>query len=125
MGSRVLEYTFSQKAAVVAVFFAAVWAFLSMMIAFGMELQSGFTLVIFGIMTIIAWVMVPLYIKRVKSAYIIGTVLLILGLVGLFASPGDPEWYTFTNPISVIKQLLFIIDSITGIYFSLKSFQEF
>ncbi len=118
------KYSLNQKGAFVTVTFAAVWALLSIIIAIEMELQSPIALAIFGVMTIIAWVMVPLYFKRVKAAYVLGVVLLVLGLVGLFASPGDPPWYTFTNPISIVKELSFAIDSLVGIYFSAKSFAE-
>ena len=79
---------------------------------------------VFAVMTIIAWVLVPLYFKRLKATYVLGAVFLVLGLVGLFASPSDPPWYTFTNPISIVKELSFVIDSLMGIYFSVKSFAE-
>lgn len=118
------KYSLNQKMAVVTVTFAAVWALLSMIIAIDMGLQSPIALAIFGVMTVIAWVLVPLYIKRIKSAYVLGVILLVLGLGGLFASPGDPPWYTFTVPISIVKELSFVIDSLIGIYFSFKSFVE-
>ncbi len=118
------KFTLNQKGAVVTVTIAAVWALLSMIIAIDMGLQSTFALTIFAVMTIIAWILVPLYVKRIKAAYFLGVVLLILGLGGLFASPGDPAWYTFTVPISIIKELSFVIDSLVGIYFSVKSFGE-
>lgn len=118
------KFTLNQKGAVVTVTIAAVWALLSMIIAIDMGLQSTFALTIFAVMTIIAWILVPLYVKRIKAAYFLGVVLLILGLGGLFASPGDPPWYTFTVPISIIKELSFVIDSLVGIYFSVKSFRE-
>jgi hypothetical protein len=108
----------------VTVTLAAVWALLSMIIAIEMELQSTIALAIFGVRTIIAWVLVPLYFKRVKAAYVLGAVLLVLGSVGLVASPGNPAWYTFTNPISIVKEFSFVIDSLMGIYFSVKSFAE-
>lgn len=118
------SYTLNQKGAVVTMFFAAIWAFVSMIIAVDMGLQSVIALAIFGVMTLIAWILVPLYIKRIKTSYVLGVVLLVLGLGGLFASPGDPPWYTFTNPISIVKELSFVIDSLVGIYFSVKSFGE-
>lgn len=118
------KFTLNQKGAVVTVTIAAVWALLSMIIAIDMGLQSTFALTIFAVMTIIAWILIPLYVKRIKAAYFLGVVLLILGLGGLFASPGDPAWYTFTVPISIIKELSFVIDSLVGIYFSVKSFGE-
>ncbi|UCF59257.1 MAG: hypothetical protein JSV15_02265 [Candidatus Bathyarchaeota archaeon] len=118
------KFTLNQKGAVVTVTIAAVWALLSMIIAIDMGLQSTFALTIFAAMTIIAWILIPLYVRRIKAAYFLGVVLLILGLGGLFASPGDPAWYTFTVPISIIKELSFVIDSLVGIYFSVKSFGE-
>jgi len=118
------KYSLNQKGAAVTVTFAAVWTLLSMIIAIEMELQSPLALAIFGVMTIIAWVLVPLYFKRLKATYVLGAVFLVLGLVGLFASPSDPPWYTFTNPISIVKELSFVIDSLMGIYFSVKSFAE-
>jgi len=97
------NYSLNQKAAIVTVLFAAIWALLSLIIAIDMGLQSTFALAIFGVMTLFAWILVPLYVKRIKAVFVLGIVLLILGLVGLFASPGDPPWYTFTNPISIVK----------------------
>ena len=104
--------------------FAAIWALLSLIIAIDMGLQSPFALAIFGIMTILAWILIPLYIKKIKAGFVLGIILLILGLGGLFASPGDPLWYTFTNPISIVKELSFVIDAIAGIYFSYRSHGE-
>ena len=76
------KYTFNQKGAVVTMFLAAVWSLLSMIIAIDMGLLSAFTLIIFSIMTIIAWVLVPMYIKKFKPAFILGIILLIVGLRG-------------------------------------------
>lgn len=121
MGS---NYTLNQRGAVFTVIFAAIWALLSLIIAIDMRLQSTFALAIFGIMTILAWVLIPLYIKKIKAGFVLGIILLILGLGGLFASPGNPPWYTFTNPISIVKELSFVMDAIAGIYFSYRSHGE-
>ncbi len=118
------KYTLNQKGAIICVLFAAIWALVSMIIAIDMELQSTLALAIFGIMTLIAWILVPLYVKRIKSAFILGIILLIFGLIGLFASPGNPPWYSFTNPRSIVKELSFVMDSLVGIYFSVKSYTE-
>ena len=120
----VSSYTLNQKGAVFTVIFAAIWALLSLIIAIDMGLQSTFALAIFGIMTILAWILIPLYIKKIKAGFVLGIILLVLGLGGLFASLGDPPWYTFTNPISIVKELSFVIDAIAGIYFSYKSHGE-
>lgn len=117
-------FTTNQKIALATVTFAALWAALSLVIATLMGLQSIFALAIFGFMTLLAWILIPLHFKRRRAAYILGIVLLALGLFGLFASPGNPPGYTFVNPISITKELSFVIDSIAGIYFSYKSFRE-
>lgn len=124
IGASKAVFNVSQKIALVAVTFAALWATLSLVIATLMGLQSIFALFIFGFMTLMAWTLVPLYFKRKKAGYILGIVLLILGLFGLFVSPGNPPWYTFANPISIIKELSFVIASIAGIWFSYKSLRE-
>ena len=118
------NYTTNQKGSIITVLFAAIWALVSLIIAVDMGLQSTFALAIFGIMTLIAWILVSLYVKRIKSAFILGVILLIFGLIGLFASPGNPPWYTFTNPISIVKELSFVIDSLFGLYLSAKVFRE-
>ena len=124
IGASKTVFSMSQKIALVAVTYAALWATLSCGIATLMGLQSIFALFTFGFMTLMAWILVPLYCKRKKAGYIFGTVLLILGLLGLFASPGNPPWYTFANPISIIKELSFVIASIAGIWFSYRSLRE-
>jgi len=118
------SYTLNQKGAVATVFFAAIWALVSMIIAVDMGLQSPIALAIFAVMTLFAWILVPLYFKKMKVGFVFGIILLVLGLGGLFASPGNPPWYTFTNPISIVKELSFVVDSLAGIYFSYKSYKE-
>ena len=78
------------KGSVVTLVIAAVWATVSLFIAVEMGLQSAFALIVFVVMTLMVWVLVPFYVKKNRNAFIIGIVLLIAGLTGLFASPGDP-----------------------------------
>ncbi|MCP8311084.1 MAG: hypothetical protein L6N94_06270 [Candidatus Methylarchaceae archaeon HK01M] len=124
-GERMLSnYTMNQKRAIITMIFAAIWALVSLIIAIEIGLQSNFALVIFGVMTLIAWIMILLYVKKIKVGFVLGIVLLIFGLDGLFASPGDPPWYTFTNAISIVKELPFVLDAIACVYFSYKSYRE-
>jgi hypothetical protein len=101
---------------------AAIWATVSLFIAVDMGLQSTFALIIFAVMTLMVWILVPFYVKKNRSSFIFGIILLIAGLAGLFASPGDPPWYTFSNPVSVVKELIFVVDVFFGVYFSLSYF---
>lgn len=119
-----MNKTLFYRGSVVTLIIAAIWATVSLFIAVEMGLQSSFALIIFAIMTLIVWLLVPFYIKRIKSSYFVGIILLIVGLVGLSASPGDPPWYTFTNPVSVVKELIFVIDVLFGVYFSFNCFKS-
>ena len=102
------------KGAVVALVIAAIWAIVSLFIAVDMGLQSTFALIVFVVMTLMVWIMVPFYVKKIRSSFIVGTILLIAGLVGLIASPGDPPWYTFSSPVSVVKEFIFVVDVFFG-----------
>jgi len=115
-----MNETLFHKGSVATLVIAAIWATVSLFIAVDMGLQSTFALIIFVVMTLMVWVLVPFYVKKNRNAFIIGIVLLVAGLAGLFASPGDPPWYTFSNPISVVKELIFVVDVFLGVYFSLK-----
>ena len=68
------NFSLNQKGAVVTVTFALVWALLSMIIAIDIGLQSTFALAIFGTMILIAWILVLLYAKKIKAAYVLGLV---------------------------------------------------
>lgn len=117
-------FTMNQKIVLGTVTFAALWAALSLVVATLMGLQSIFALVIFETLTIFAWILIPLYFKQRRVAYILGIILLVVESYGLFAGRGNPPWYTFVNPISIIKDLLFVLISIAGVYFSYTSFIE-
>ena len=108
------------RGAVVTLVIAAIWATVSLFIAVDMGLQSTSASIIFVIMTLMVWILVPFYVKKNRNSFIIGTLLLIAGLAGLFASPGNPPWYTFSNPISVVKELILVVDVFFGVYFSLN-----
>ena len=47
------------KGAVVALVIAAIWAIVSLFIAVDMGLQSTFALIVFVVMTLMVWIMVP------------------------------------------------------------------
>jgi hypothetical protein len=115
-----MNETLFYKGSVVTLVIGAIWATVSLFIAVDMGLQSTFALIIFVVMTLLVWILVPFYVKRIRPSFIVGAILLIAGLAGLFASPGNPPWYTFSNPISVVKELIFVVDVFLGVYFSLN-----
>ena len=118
-----MSETLFYRGSVVTLVVAAVWATVSLFIAVDMGLQSGFALIVFVVMTLMVWLLVPFYVKKNRNSFIVGIILLIAGLAGLFASPGNPPWYTFSNPVSVVKELIFVVDVFLGVYFSLKYYQ--
>ena len=85
---------------------SASWALISVVIASILNLQLPFALIVFSIMTLVAWILIPLYIKKIKPAFMLGIILLIFGLIELVASPGNSPWHTFTNPISIVSYLV-------------------
>ncbi len=54
------KFSINQKVAIITEFFAAIWAIVYLFIAYDMGLQSIYALSIFGIMTILAWLLIPL-----------------------------------------------------------------
>ncbi|MEM4251815.1 MAG: hypothetical protein QW828_08280, partial [Candidatus Bathyarchaeia archaeon] len=86
--------------------------------------QTASALTVFAILTIIAWILVPLYVKRVRWAYIVGIIVIIIALVGLVAMPGTPSWYAFTTPVYNFSFVVFYLVMLAGIYFSYKSYKE-
>ena len=85
-----MNETLFYKGSIITLVIAAVWATLSLVIAVEMGLQSAFALIVFVVMTLMVWFLVPLYIKKNRTSFLIGIILLVAGLAGLFASPGDP-----------------------------------
>lgn len=110
--------------AIITLIGSASWALISVVIASMMNLQSPFALIIFSIMTLTAWILIPLYIKKIKLAFVLGIILLIVGLAALIVTPGSPPWYTFSNPTSIVKQFSFFLVGLSCIYFSYKSYRE-
>ena len=117
-------YTSNQKGAIATFLFAALWGLISLGIAVMMGLQSASALTVFAIMDLVAWILVLLCLKKIRPAFIVGIIVLVLGLIGLVASPGTPPWYTFTNSVSVVKEVSFILVGLACIYFSYKSYRE-
>ena len=50
------------------------------------------SLTAFVILDLSAWILVPLYCKRIKWSFIVGIVVAIIGLVGLVARPSPSPW---------------------------------
>ena len=117
-------YSVSQTGALATVLATSLWALTALGTAIMGGRQTASALTVFAILTAIAWIMVPLYAKRIKWAYIVGIIVIITALVGLLAMPGTPPWYAFTAPVYNFSFVVFYLVTLAGIYFSYKSYQE-
>jgi hypothetical protein len=87
-----------------------------------MSQQSASSLTVFVVIVPVAWILTPL--KKIKPAFIVGIIFLVLGLIGLFANPSNSQLYRFSNRISVAQENSFFLDGRAFIYFSYKSYEE-
>lgn len=117
-------YTSNQTGAIAATLACALYGLTAIGAASIMATQTATALTVFAILTAIAWILVPLYIKRVRWAYIVGIVAAVIALVGLLAMPGTPPWYVFTAPVYDFSFVVFYLLALAAIYFSYKSYQE-
>jgi len=120
----VTSYSSSQTGAIATVLASAFWALTALGVAIMVGRQTATALTVFAILTVIAWIVVPLYAKRVRWAYIVGIIVIIIALVGLLAMPGTPPWYMFADPVYNFSFVVFYLVMLAGIYFSYKSYRE-
>lgn len=87
-------------------------------------METGFA--IYGILIVVAWILVALYWRQVRWAYPIGIITLVIAMIGLLTPLGltGTPWYTFAEPLFNFSFVIFYLVGIAGIYFSYKSFLE-
>jgi len=113
-------YTASQTGAIATLLAGSLWAFTVVGASINVE-----DVTFLAILDLIAWIMVPFYIKRVKWSFLVGIVAPIIGLVGLIAMPGTPPWYNFASPIFDFSYVMLYVVGLALMYFSYKSYKEF
>ncbi|MCP8318117.1 MAG: hypothetical protein H3Z51_14860 [archaeon] len=111
-------YTASQTGAIATLLAGSLWAFTVV----GASISEDVTFL--AILDLIAWIMIPFYIKRVKWSFLVVIVAPIIGLVGLILMPGTPPWYTFSSPIFDLSYVILYMVGLALIYFSYKSYRE-
>jgi uncharacterized oligopeptide transporter (OPT) family protein len=72
----------------------------------------------------VAWVLVPLYIKRVKWSFIVGILFIAIAMIGITAMPASLPWYSFVTPVYSVSFLVFYLVALALIYFSYASYKE-
>ena len=117
-------YTCNQTSAIATALSVLIWSILALGITNIIGEQIAIATAIFSILTIIGWIIIPLYFKLVRSAFLVGIVIAIIALIGLIAMPGKPAWYMFTAPVFSLSYIVVCITLLACIYFSYESYKE-
>lgn len=112
-------YTSNQTGAIATLLAGSLWA-LTVVGASVMKEDVTFL----AVLDIIAWALLPFYIKRVRWSFVVGIIPPIIGLVGLVAMPGTPPWYTFSSPVYDFSFVVLYLVGLALIYFSYSAFKE-
>ena len=117
-------YTCNQTGAIAVLLAGALWGLTVM----GVNIMTGIlpssAAAVYSILVLIAWILIPLYVKLVKSAFIVGVIVNIIILIGIAASPAPTPWYTFTHPLYNFSFVAFYLIMLAGIYYSYKTYKE-
>ena len=116
-------YTSNQTGAIACWSAGIMWAITAH--AVGWMLNQ--TTLVYTILIIISWILLPLYIKLIRQAFIAGIFISVLAMSYLPVTPtllGTAEWYTFSRGFVDITYLIWYANALLGIYFSYKSWKE-
>ncbi|WP_455364843.1 hypothetical protein [[Eubacterium] cellulosolvens] len=114
----------SLTAAIASLLAGTLWGLMGVGVDMMTGRQSPQIIIVFAISVLVAWILIPFYLKRVKAALLGGIIVAVIALVGLAANPGTPPWYTFTNPVFDFSFVVFYLVLLAFIYFSYKSYRE-
>ncbi len=119
------NYTFYQAGANATLLAIAIWSLTSLgfhtMTPLGMDTLE---LTLLGTLTIICWILVPLYWMRVWWSYIAGIGLIIGGLGGGATIAAWYRVFRFSGSFYNFSIIIIYIIGLVGIYFSYKAFTE-
>ena len=120
-----VEYTLNQTGAVTTLLSSAI----SSSTLLGIILTGTAPLAetaFFGTLTLIFWVLLPLYWLRIRWSYVVGLLFCIVSLLGgAGVVPGvEPIWQVVPGTVFTVSLGLIWIISLACAYFSLRCFQE-
>jgi hypothetical protein len=104
-------------------FAVSMWA----LTAHAAAMMLGISAPIYVIFILAAWILIPLYIKLVRQAFILGIFLTAVGFSYLLVTPilyGTAPWYLFKRGLYDFTYVLTYLIGLTGIYFNYKSWKE-
>ena len=117
-------FTCNQTGAIACLLASALWG----LAATGVNIMTGilpaFANTAYSILVIIGWILIPLYIKLIKPAFIVGIIVSIISLIGIAVSPTTTPWFAFTEPIYDFSFVAFYLIMLAGIYYSYKTYKE-
>lgn len=109
--------------AIACAFAGSTWA----LTAHAAAIMLGISAPIYVIFILISWILMPLYIRLVRQAFIVGIFLTAIGLAYLLVTPslfGTAPWYNFKRGLYDFTYVVFYIIGIALIYFAYKSYKE-
>ncbi|MFQ5832949.1 MAG: hypothetical protein ACE5H4_09625 [Candidatus Thorarchaeota archaeon] len=123
-----LDYTKNHTGAIATLFAMALWALTATGAGNALGRLSETQFLVFGILTAIAWILIPLYLYSLRWSFPIGIILIIVALVGMafggILNPTAIAWYQFTEPVYDLTHLLIYVIGVASIYFSYARFKE-
>jgi hypothetical protein len=117
-------YTANQTWAIATLLAAALWGLTATGVNIMTAIMATSAITSYAILVIIAWILVPLYAKLVRPAFLVGISLSIIAMIGVAASPTATPWYAFTNPVYNFSFIVWYLIMLAGVYFNYKSYME-
>lgn len=122
------DYTRNHLGAIVTLFAIALWGLTATGAGDALGRLSATQFLVFGLLTAIAWVLVPLYLYCLRWSFPIGIIVIVIALVGMaFGSVLNPtaiDWYQFTEPVYDFTHILVYVIGIANMYFSYMMYKE-
>ena len=90
-------------------------------------MMLGVSAPIYVIFILAGWILIPLYIKLVRQAFIVGIFLIAVGLSYLLVTPilyGTAAWYDFRRGLYDFTYVVTYLIGLAGIYFNYESWKE-
>jgi len=111
----------SNQTVALASLFAGAIGILAVIVSTCLEGISSI-LILFVILDLIAWLLIPLYIKRIKWSYIIGVILAIISVIAFSVMLGS--FHKIQIITCELLQVIVIMILLVLLYFSYRCFRE-
>jgi hypothetical protein len=82
---------------------------------------------VYSIIIIVSWVLLPLYVKLIRQAFIAGIFISVLVMSYLPVTPillGTAAWFTFSRGLVDSTYILYYVIALLSIYFGYRSWRE-